>query len=107
MDIPEKFKESTDRGDEFRTLSTDLSKAFDCIDHSLLISKLSWYGVTTKSLNLIFSYLRNQTQSVRINDYSNKREIMYGGPQGSGLWHLLFNIDLIELFLECEITIYC
>ena len=38
-----------------------------------------------------------------INDsYSNKREIIYGVPQGSVLWPSLFNIDLIDLFLECE-----
>ena len=60
--ILEKFKESRDTGDEFRALFTDLSKAFDCTDHNLLINKLSWYGVTTKSLNLIISYLRNRTQ---------------------------------------------
>ena len=70
-----------DRGDEFGALFTDLSKAFDYIDPNLLITKLPWYGVTTKSLNLIFSYLRNRTQSVRIsNSYSNKHKIMYGVP---------------------------
>ena len=50
----EKFKEPRDNGEEFGAVFTDLSKAFDCIDHNLLITKLSWYGVTPKSLNLIF-----------------------------------------------------
>ena len=50
-----------------------------------------------------FSYLRSRTQSVRINDnYSNKREIMYGVPQDLVLGLLLFNIDLVDLFHECE-----
>ena len=62
-----KLKESSDRGDEFRASFTDLSKAIDCIPHNLLIAKLSWYEVTTKSLNLIFFYLRNRTESVRLN----------------------------------------
>ena len=67
MDMLEKFKESRDRGDEFEALFTDLSTAFDCIDHNLLITKLSCFRVTTKSR-------RNRTQSVRINNsYSNKR----------------------------------
>ena len=103
MCMLEKFKESRDRGEKFGALFTDLSKAFDCIDQNVPASRLSGYRVnTTKSFNLIFSYLRNRTQSVRINNYSNKYEIMYGVPQGSVLRHLLFSIDLIDLFLERE-----
>ena len=103
MVMLEKFKESRDKGEEFEAFFTDLSKAFDCIDHNLLITKLSWYGVTPKSLKLIFSYLSNRTQGVRINNsYSRKSEIKYGVPQGSVLGLLLFNIDLTDLFLECE-----
>ena len=56
MVMREKFKESRDQGEEFVAFFTDLSKAFDCIDHNLLITKLSWYGVTPISLKLIFSY---------------------------------------------------
>ena len=98
MVILEKFKESRDRGDEFRALFTDLSKVLDCIDYKLLIAKLSWYGVTTSSS---FSYLRNRKDSFRINHiYSNKREIVFGVPQGSVLVPSLFNIDLIDLFLK-------
>ena len=53
----EKFKEAIDRGYEFGALLTDLSKAFDCINHPLLIAKLYNYGVSPLSINLIFSYL--------------------------------------------------
>ena len=103
MVMLEKFKKSRDKGEEFGALITDVSKAVDCIDHNLLITKLSWYGVTPKSLKLIFSYLSNRTQGVRINNsYSRKSEIKYDVPQGSVLGPLLFNIDLIDLFLECE-----
>ena len=82
---------------------TDLSNAFDCIDHNLLISKISRYGVTPKSLKLIFSYLSNGTQGVRINNsYSRKSDIKYGVPQVSVRGPLLFKIDLIDLFFKCE-----
>ena len=104
MVMLEKFRESRDRRDEFGALFTDLSKAFDCIDHNLLITKLSLYGVTTKSLNLFFSYLINRMQSVRINNnYSNKHEIMYGVSQGSVLGPLLFNI-LVDT--RCRLNVY-
>ena len=56
MVMLEKFKESRDKGEEFGAFFTDLSKAFDYRDHNLLITKLSWYGVTPVSLKLIFSY---------------------------------------------------
>ena len=99
----EKFKESRDKGGEFGASFSDLSKVFDCIDHNLLITKLSWHGLTPKSLKLIFYYLSNRTQGVRINNsYSRKTDIKYGVPPDSVLGLLLFNIDLIDLFLECE-----
>ena len=84
MAMLEKFKESRDKGEEFGAFFTDLSKAFDCIDHNLLITKPSWYGVTPLSPKLIFSYLSNRTQGVTVNNsYSRKSEIKYGVPQGS------------------------
>ena len=78
--LPES-KESRDKGEKFGAFFTDLSKAFDCIDHNPLITKLSWYWVAPKSLNIIFSYLCNRTQDVRVNSsYSRKNNIKYGVP---------------------------
>ena len=84
LDNYRKIKESIDKENEFGALLTDLSKAFDCIDHSLLIAKLHCYGMSSASLNLISSYLFQRTQHIKIdNSFSEKVSIEYGVPQGS------------------------
>ena len=99
----EKFKEAIDRGNQFGALLTDLSKAFDCIDHNLLIAKLSEYGVSSSALNVMSSYLKHRSQRTKTNDcFSSRSKIEYGVPQGSILRPLLFNINMIHLFYECE-----
>ena len=97
----EKFKEAIDRGNQFGALLTDLSKAFDCIDHKLLIPKLSENGVSTSALNVISSYLKHRTQRTKINGcFSTRSNIEYGVLQGSILGPLIFNINMIDLFYE-------
>ena len=82
MVMLEKSKVSRNKREEFGAFSIDLSKAFDCVNKNLLISKLSWYrGTTTKSFNIIFSYLCNLTQGVRKNNsYSRKSDVKSGVP---------------------------
>ena len=99
----ENFKKSADDGNEFGALLTDFSKAFDCIDHKLFIAKLFCYGVSPLALHLIYSYLSNRAQRIKINNrFSRRSSIEYGVPQGSFLGPLLFDIDLTYLFYECE-----
>ena len=54
---------------------------------------------------MIFSYLNNRTHRIKINEFFSERSrIEHGAPQGSILGPLPFNIDLIDLFHECEET---
>ena len=60
---------------------TDMSNAFDCIPHDLLITKLAAYGLSEEALMHILSYLSNSKQCVRINDtYSKFENIITGVP---------------------------
>ena len=64
----------------------DLSKAFDTLNHDLLIAKLYAYGYGKDALKLIKSYLSNRWQRVKINEsYSSWAALLVGVPQGSVL----------------------
>ena len=62
ISLIEKWKKSIDNGGAFGALMTDLSKAFDCLSHELLIAKLEAYGFDEKSLKLIYNYLSNHKE---------------------------------------------
>ena len=95
----ETWKRSADKGKVFGALLTDLSKAFDCLNHELLTAKLNAYGFSLPALRLINDYLSNRKQRTKIaNTYSTWLDIIFMVPQGSILGPLLFNVFLADLF---------
>ena len=77
----------------------DLSKAFDSIDHSLLLTELSTLGLSKVSLEWFKSYLSQRGQSVRIgSQLSEPRMMAHGVPQGSIRGQAQFNIYILTIF---------
>ena len=99
----DKFIKSLNQGGEYAALLTDLSKAFDCLPHDLIIAKFHAYGFDKASLRLMHSYLTDRYQRVKIdNSYSLWSLIKYGVPQCSILGPILFNILSCDMFFMVD-----
>ena len=99
----EKWKKNLDDKGYGGAVLMDLSKAFDTLNHDLLIAKLSAYGFEHDALKLIYSYLTNRWHRTKINSaFSSWEELTQGVVQGSVLGTLLFNIYLNNLFYHSE-----
>ena len=79
----DRWQKAIDSGKIAGALLTDLSKAFDCINHELLIAKLEAYGFSNSSLRYIYSYLSGRKQRTKVNDsFSEWCNMLFGVPQG-------------------------
>ena len=96
---------SLDKGEMVICIFLDFSKAFDTVDHEILLQKLFHYGVRGCALDWFRSYLCGRKQYVTYNNMSsNTKSINCGVPQGPILCHLLFLIYINDLSKVCTYT---
>ena len=105
--MKKKWRSTLDNKKVIAALSMGLSKAFDSLPHDILITKIHAYRFEMIALKLIYSYLVDRTQTVKVKgECSTERQIKSGVPQGSLLGVLLFNIYLNDMFDSIDADLF-
>ena len=102
LDMTHQWFQALDNGDSIRAVFVDFAKAFDHVDHGLVVERLVEFGVPSYVIRWIYAFLKNRQQRVRIGKFLSRWLTLNGGmPQGTWLGPIIFVILIDALRLHC------
>ena len=110
LDMVEKIRAAWTEKNSALGIFVDLKKAFDTVDHDILLQKLGHYGVRGQTLKILESYLKDRSQYVCYGGHESERgSVVCGDPQGSVLGPLFFLIyvnDMVAVSKDLELVLF-